>query len=358
MHPAARIATAGSPAGVRADGRTVITGDRAATELVESIDADIVLNGITGSIGLEPTLAALRAGRVLALANKESLVAGGSLVAGAAAPGQIVPGRFRAQRARPVPARRCAAARFHGWWSPRPAGRSAGGPPPRWPASPPAQALAHPTWAMGPVVTINSATLVNKGLEVIEAHLLFGIPYDRIEVVVHPQSVIHSMVTFVDGSTLAQASPPDMKLPIALALAWPHRLGRVAAACDFTAAASWTFEPVDRAAFPALDLAIAAGRAGGTVPAAFNAANEEAVDAFRHGHLRFTGISDVLARILDEADHAPEQPTGCAGRLGHGRLGPAPGPGNHRSSGQQRSPVTSDNSATTQADDSRVGAAR
>ena len=171
-----------------------------------------------------------------------------------------------------------------------------------------AQALAHPTWAMGPVVTINSATLVNKGLEVIEAHLLFGIPYDRIDVVVHPQSVIHSMVTFVDGSTIAQASPPDMKLPIALALAWPHRLDRVAAACDFGSPTSWTFEPVDRVAFPALDLAIAAGRAGGTVPAAFNAANEEAVDAFRVGHLRFTGISDVLARILDEADHVRSNP--------------------------------------------------
>ena len=165
----------------------------------------------------------------------------------------------------------------------------------------PAEALAHPTWDMGRVVTTNSATLVNKGLEVIEAHLLFGIAYDRIDVVVHPQSVIHSMVTFVDGATIAQASPPDMKLPIALALGWPGRLGNVSAAVDFSMAAAWTFEPVDRIAFPALDLAIAAGAAGGTTPAAFNAANEEAVDAFRRGHLQFTGISDVLARILDEA---------------------------------------------------------
>ena len=285
----------------------VLDGPRAATELVESVDADVVLNGITGSIGLEPTLAALRAGRVLALANKESLVAGGPLVLGAAAPGQLVPvdsehsalaqclrGGAASEVAKLVVT--ASGGPFRGRTAAEMATVTA------------QQALAHPTWSMGPVVTINSATLVNKGLEVIEAHLLFGIPYDRIEVVVHPQSVIHSMVTFVDGSTLAQASPPDMKLPIALALAWPHRLDRVAAACDFSRAASWTFEPVARDAFPALEIAIAAGRAGGTVPAAFNAANEEAVAAFRAGHLGFTGISDVLARILDEADHARSAP--------------------------------------------------
>ena len=214
----------------------MITGRRGATELVRSTDADIVLNGITGSIGLEPTLAALRAGRILALANKESLVAGGSLVVDAAAPGQIVPVDSEhsalAQCLRGGTAAEVARLVVTASGGPVP-GR---GLPRRWPTSPPPQALAHPTWAMGPVVTINSATLVNKGLEVIEAHLLFGIPYDRIDVVVHPQSVIHSMVTFVDGSTLAQASPPDMKLPIALALAWPHRLDRVAAACDFGSA--------------------------------------------------------------------------------------------------------------------------
>ncbi len=191
-----------------------------------------MLNGITGSIGLEPTLAALRAGRVLALANKESLVAGGSLVTGAAAPGQLVPVDSEhsalAQCLRggaPQEVRRLVVTASGGPFRGRTAAQMA--------EVTAAEALAHPTWAMGPVVTINSATLVNKGLEVIEAHLLFDIPYDRIDVVVHPQSVIHSMVTFVDGSTLAQASPPDMKLPIALALAWPHRLGRVAAACDF-----------------------------------------------------------------------------------------------------------------------------
>ena len=306
-HPAALVAVASGSSGGATFSGTVLTGERAATELVESVDADIVLNGITGSIGLEPTLATLRSGRVLALANKESLVAGGALVTGAAAPGQIVP----------VDSEHSALAQCLRGGAPREVSRlvvTASGGPFRGRSAQQmaevtaAEALAHPTWAMGPVVTINSATLVNKGLEVIEAHLLFDIPYDRIDVVVHPQSVIHSMVTFVDGSTLAQASPPDMKLPIALALAWPHRLGRVAAACDFASAASWTFEPVDRAAFPALDLAIAAGTAGGTVPAAFNAANEEAVAAFRDGHLRFTGISDVLGRILDEADQHRSNP--------------------------------------------------
>jgi len=308
-HPSAVLAVAADPdrrLNAGGPGR-VITGDRAATELVEAVEADIVLNGITGSIGLEPTLAALRAGRILALANKESLVAGGSLVTNAAAPGQIVPvdsehsalaqclrGGAAGEVARLVVT--ASGGPFRGRTAAQMADVTAD------------EALAHPTWAMGPVVTINSATLVNKGLEVIEAHLLFDIDYDRIDVVVHPQSVIHSMVTFVDGSTLAQASPPDMKLPIALAIGWPHRLDRVAAACDFGAPTGWTFEPVDRIAFPALDLAFAAGRAGGTVPAAFNAANEEAVEAFRQGHLRFTDISDVLSRILDEADHLRSNP--------------------------------------------------
>ena len=212
---------------MRSTDRTVITGERAATELVEATDADVVLNGITGSIGLEPTLAALHAGRTLALANKESLVAGGALVTAAAAPGQIVP----------VDSEHSALAQCLRGGAPDEVARlvvtASGGPFRGRTAAQLAdvtaeQALAHPTWAMGPVVTINSATLVNKGLEVIEAHLLFDIPYDRIDVVVHPQSVIHSMVTFVDGSTMAQASPPDMRLPIALGLAWPDRLDPVA----------------------------------------------------------------------------------------------------------------------------------
>ncbi len=311
-HPDAVVAVAGRrPDALSGRRSAVIDGPRAATDLVDSVEADVVLNGITGSIGLEPTLAALRAGRVLALANKESLVAGGPLVLDTAAPGQIVP----------VDSEHSALAQCLRGGAASEVAKlvvtASGGPFRGRAAADMAtvtaeQALAHPTWSMGPVVTINSATLVNKGLEVIEAHLLFGIPYDRIDVVVHPQSVIHSMVTFVDGSTLAQASPPDMKLPIALALAWPRRLDRVATACDFSRAASWTFEPVDRAAFPALDIAVAAGRAGGTVPAAFNAANEEAVAAFRAGHLGFTGISDVLARILDGADHARGNPRDVA----------------------------------------------
>lgn len=303
-HPDAALASA---APVPVIGRESMTGARAAAELVESVRADVVLNGITGSIGLEPTLAALRAGATLALANKESLVAGGTLVTDAAAPGQIVPvdsehsalaqclrGGTENEVSRLVVT--ASGGPFRGWSRDRIEGVTV------------EQALAHPTWAMGPVVTINSATLVNKGLEVIEAHLLFGIPLERIDVVVHPQSVIHSMVTFVDGSTIAQASPPDMRLPIALALAWPDRLARVARPCDFGDPTAWTFEPVDRVAFPALDLAYAAGRAGGTVPAAFNAANEEAVEAFRQGRVRFTGISDLLAGILDEADRARSNP--------------------------------------------------
>ena len=315
-HPLARLALAADRGGAPARsleplGRDLLTGLRAATALVETTDADLVLNGITGSIGLEPTLAALAAGRTLALANKESLVAGGSLVLEAAAPGQIVP--VDSEHSALAQCLRSGAATevarlvvtasggpFRGRTAEEMAGVTA------------TEALAHPTWAMGPVVTINSATLVNKGLEVIEAHLLFAVPYERIEVVAHPQSIVHSMVTFVDGSTIAQASPPDMRLPIALALAWPARLDDVAAACDFSQAGAWTFEPVDNLAFPALRLAFGAGRAGGMVPAAFNAANEEAVDAFRRGHLRFTGISDLLARILDEAEHVRSNPRDVA----------------------------------------------
>ena len=162
------------------------------------------------------------------------------------------------------------------------------------------QAMAHPTWDMGPVITINSSTLVNKGLEVIEAHLLFDIPFDRIDVVVHPQSLVHSMVEFVDGSTLAQASPPDMRLPIALALGWPDRVPGAAAGCDWTVPARWEFEPVDHEAFPAVALCRRAGRGGGMAPAVLNAANEVCVEAFRAGALPFLGIVDTVAAVVDE----------------------------------------------------------
>ncbi len=292
-------------------GREVLTGPDAAAELAGTTDADVVLNGITGSIGLAPTLAALGAGRVLALANKESLIAGGSLVTRAAAPDQIVPVDsehsalaqcLRGGRAEEVA--RLVLTASGGPFRGRSAAELA--------RVTVADALAHPTWSMGAVVTINSATLVNKGLELIEAHLLFGVPYERIEVVVHPQSVVHSMVTFHDGSTLAQASPPDMRLPIALGLSWPDRLDRVAAACDFTAASAWTFEPVDHEGFPALELARAAGTAGGMVPAVYNAANEEAVAAFQAEKLPFTGITHVLCRILEEAGEFSGEPRDVA----------------------------------------------
>jgi len=164
----------------------------------------------------------------------------------------------------------------------------------------PAEALAHPTWDMGTLVTTNSATLVNKGLEVIEAHLFFDVPYERIEVVVHPQSVIHSMVEFTDGSTIAQASPPDMRLPISLALGWPERVPGAAASVDWTTAHSWTFEPLDDETFPSVGLARRAGAAGGCAPAVYNAANETLVAAFHAGNVRFLQIVDTIGAVLTE----------------------------------------------------------
>jgi len=280
----------------------ILAGPDAATELA-GWPCDTVLNAMTGSIGLAPTLAALTAGSTLALANKESLVAGGPLVKAATRrPGQIVPVDSEhsalAQCLRsgtPEEVRRLVLTASGGPFRGRSRGDLA--------AVTPQDALAHPTWDMGPVVTVNSATLVNKGLEVIEAHLLFDIPYDRIDVVVHPQSVVHSMVEFTDGSTLAQASPPDMRLPIALALGWPDRVPSAAAACDWSTAGTWEFEPLDEDAFPAVSLARAAGVAGGTSPAVFNAANEVCVEEFLAGRLPFTGIVDTLARVLE--DHEP-----------------------------------------------------
>jgi len=281
------------------DARTA-TGAAGAVSLVETVAADVVLNAISGSVGLAPTLAALAAGRTLALANKESLIAGGHLVLTAARPGQLVP----------VDSEHSAIAQCLRAGRPEEVAKlvitASGGPFRGRTADQLAdvtvdEALAHPTWEMGPVITINSATLVNKGLELIEAHLLFGIPYQRIETVVHPQSVIHSMVTFIDGATIAQASPPDMKLPIALGLGWPDRLPHVAAASDFSEPACWSFEPIDHLAFPALGLARTAGIAGGLVPCAYNAANEVAVQAFRTGSLTFSGIPAVLAGMIEEA---------------------------------------------------------
>ncbi len=274
-------------------------GEDASTEAA-SMSCDVVLNGITGAVGLRPTLAALDAGNILALANKESLIMGGPLVTDRARPGQIVP----------VDSEHSAVAQCLRGGSAAEVRRlvlTASGGPFRGRTRDELadvtldQALAHPTWSMGPVITINSATLVNKGLEVIEAHLLFDLPFDRIEVVVHPTSVVHSMVEFVDGSTLAQASPPTMLIPIALALGWPGRLPDTAPAIDWTGPEAWEFFPLDHEAFPAVGLAHRAGAAGGTAPAVYNAANEVSVEAFRDGRLAFVDIVPTIAAVL--ADH-------------------------------------------------------
>jgi len=278
-----------------------------AERLVRSVEADVVVNGITGSVGLGPTLAALETGAILALANKESLIVGGPLVTRIAAPGQIVPVDSEhsaiAQCLRSGDAaevRRLVLTASGGPFR----GRSRD----QLHDVTPREALAHPTWDMGRVVTTNSATLVNKGLEVIEAHLLFDVPYDRIDVTVHPQSIVHSMVEFVDGSTIAQASPPDMRLPISLSLDWPHRIAGVGAPLDWTTASTWTFEPLDDDAFPSVALAKQVGLAGATYPAVFNAANEQAVDAFHEGALPFLGIVETIARVVD-AHEAPDDLT-------------------------------------------------
>jgi 1-deoxy-D-xylulose-5-phosphate reductoisomerase len=299
----AALAAAGSAHGARRKLPEVTAGADAIAELAAQ-PCDVVLNAVTGAVGLGATLAALRAGRVLALANKESLIMGGSLVAGLAAPGQIIPVDsehsaiaqcLRGGRAAEVS--RLIVTASGGPFLHRTRAELAD--------VTPAQALAHPTWTMGPVITVNSATLVNKGLELIEAHLLFGIGFDRIDVVVHRQSVIHSMVEFTDGSTLAQASPPDMRIPIALALGWPDRVPGAAAPVDWTAAHTWTFEPLDEEAFPAVPLARQAGAAGGTAPAVYNAANEVCVAAFLAGQIPFAGIVDTVTQVVSEHHNPP-----------------------------------------------------
>ena len=281
-----------------------VLGAADATKLVENTDADVVINGITGSIGLAPTLATLRTGKTLALANKESLIVGGRLVTQAAGAGQIIPvdsehsalaqcllGGKKVEVAKLILT--ASGGPFRGWSKKQ------------LESVTPEQALAHPTWVMGKVVTTNSATMVNKGLELIEAHLLFDIPFERIEVTVHPQSVVHSMVEFVDGSVLAQCSPPDMKLPIALGMSWPDRVQNVAPACDWSKAATWSFEPLDETVFDAVKLARQVGQAGLTYPAVYNAANEQAVEAFHAGLLKFDQIVDLIRKVVDA--HNPEK---------------------------------------------------
>ncbi len=275
-------------------GVTVIDGQGASTE-VASIKCDVVLNAITGSIGLGPTLAAIKAGNQLALANKESLVAGGELVMPLAQENQILPvdsehsaiwqclqGNKASDISRLVLT-------------------ASGGPfRDREDLSQVTldEALAHPTWAMGPVVTINSATLMNKGLEIIEAHHLFNLPYSQIDAVIHPQSVVHSMVEYRDGSTIAQASPPNMKGPIALAINFPHRTEGATAPIDWSKASTWNFAPIDTKRFPAVALARHCGAVGGALPAIFNASNEIAVEAFMHGKIKFIEIIPTVEKIV------------------------------------------------------------
>ena len=276
-------------------GVEVVDGPHASTE-VAAISCDVVLNGITGSIGLGPTLAALDADNRVALANKESLVAGGDLVLSRAKEGQLLPvdsehsaiwqaliGEKKSEISKLI--------------------LTASGGPFRdrtdLSGVTVQEALAHPTWVMGPVVTINSATLMNKGLEIIEAHYLFGVPYSQIEAVIHPQSVIHSMVEFIDGSTIAQGSPPNMKGPISLALHYPHRVPAATAPIDWTQSHTWNFAPIDLNRFPSVSLARECGAIGGGAPAIFNASNEVAVQAFVDGAIRFTDIVSTVSATVD-----------------------------------------------------------
>lgn len=277
---------------------SAVLGSTDATKLVKNTDADVVVNGITGSIGLEPTLATLASGKILALANKESLIVGGKLVVDAAAPGQIVPvdsehsalaqclmsGQSSEVRKLILTA---SGGPFRGWSRDQLVGVT------------PEQALAHPTWNMGKVVTTNSATMVNKGLELIEAHLLFGIPFENLEVTVHAQSVVHSMVEFFDGSVIAQCSPPDMKLPIALGMSWPSRVPNVATPVDWSKAHTWTFEPLDEDVFDSVRLAREVGTSGLTYPAVYNAANEQAVEAFHDRRIGFLDIVSTVRRTVE-----------------------------------------------------------
>lgn len=283
----------------RQDYRPEIIAGPDASARIAAVEADVVLNGITGSIGLAPTLAALKSGATLALANKESLIVGGALVKAAAREGQIVPVDSE-HSAIAQCLRSGTAAEVDKLILTASGGPFRGRTREQLHDVAPKEALAHPTWDMGMMVTTNSATLVNKGLELIEAHLLFDVPLDRIDVVVHPQSVVHSMVQFIDGSVIAQASPPDMRLPIALGMGWPDRVPKAASPCDWTKATSWTFEPLDTVAFPAVDLAKDAAKQGSTFPAVFNAANEEAVMAFHAGRIRFTEIVDTIDAVLSE----------------------------------------------------------
>ncbi|AIT89420.1 1-deoxy-D-xylulose-5-phosphate reductoisomerase [Corynebacterium ulcerans] len=297
-------------------GGQVLGGEDAAEKLVQSIEADTVLNGLVGSLGLSATLATIESGETLALANKESLVAGGRFVTNKARRGQIVPvdsehsamaqclrSGTRSEVARFVLT--ASGGPFRGWTRQQ-----------MWDVTP-QQAAAHPTWSMGQMNTLNSATLINKGLELIEATLLFDVPADRIDVTVHPQSIVHSMITFSDGATIAQASPPSMKLPISHALDWPARVPGAQPSLDFSSASSWDFMPVDDQAFPAIRLAREVALAGGTYPAVYNAANEEAAAAFLGGRIRFPHIVDTVEEIVQHASDFAGEPHSVDEILAH-----------------------------------------
>jgi 1-deoxy-D-xylulose-5-phosphate reductoisomerase len=305
------LALADPDAAGRAPADLSVAGGADEVAALAGMDADVVLNGIDGAAGLVATMTALEAGTPVALANKESLIVGGDLVVAAA---EAAGGR--ASHLLPVDSEHAALAQclrsgrrsevarlvvtasggpFRGRDRAELAGVTA------------AEALDHPTWDMGPLITVNSSTLMNKGLELVEAHLLFDMDFDRIEAVVHPQSIVHSMVEFVDGSTIAQLSPPDMRLPIQWALGWPDRLAHAHVAMDWTRPTTLTFEPVDHDAFPTLGLVVAAGRLGGTHPAVCNAANEVAVAAFLEGRLGYLGIPATIEAVLDA--HRASRPT-------------------------------------------------
>jgi len=298
FRPALAVLGSGSidpPAGTR-----FASGREAILEAASHPDADVVVNALVGSAGLLPTLEALDAGKTVALANKESLIAGGSLVM------RRVVGA--PERLLPVDSEHSAVFQClagNRMDDVRRVILTASGGPFRGRARAELenvtieQALAHPTWRMGRKITVDSATLMNKGLEAIEAHHLFHVPIDRVVLVVHPQSIIHGMVEFIDGSCIAQAATPDMRLPLQLALGWPDRLPDGAEPIDWHALSSLNFEPLDSNAFPSPGLALEAARRGGTAPCVLNAANEEAVEAFLSERLRFGAIPRVIEAVLD-----------------------------------------------------------
>jgi 1-deoxy-D-xylulose-5-phosphate reductoisomerase len=291
-----------------------LTSEDGADRLIDiacDSDVDVVVVATSGTVGFRPTIAALNAGKPVALANKETLIMAGHLVTAAAAASgaQLLPidSEHSAiwqclQGEQPYAERvqRLLLTASGGAFRDRPAESLTG--------VTPAEALQHPTWSMGPKITIDSATLMNKGLEVIEAHWLFGLPFDSIDVIIHHQSVVHSLVEFVDGSVKAQLGMPDMRLPIQYALAHPRRLAAPADRLDLAAVGKLTFERVDRQKYPGLDLAYAAGRSGGTYPTVLNAANEEAVALFLDNALGFTRIADLISAAL-EAHHPSPQPS-------------------------------------------------